>query len=218
MRTDPFRDAVLFVLGNDDNYAPLGVFRWLLVLAFALLLIANLVLLALNWRADPGQRRGRHLYVWLARTLVGAMWFQGSLWKLPLPVSGGFRYWMEQIAHNAAFPAMQAFYADHLLPNLALLDPLAWLAEMSFAVAFTLGLAARLAGILAVAFAVNIWLGVYHNSAEWPWQYMFLILLLGFLALEAAGRSLGLDALLRRRPPAVLAGTGALARAYRLVS
>ena len=201
MRTDPFRDAVLFVLGNDDNYTPLGAFRWLLVLAFALLLIANLVLLALNWAADPAQRRARHLYIWLARTLVGAMWFQGSLWKLPLPVSGGFKYWMEQIAHNAAFPAMQALYADHLLPNLALLDPVA-----------------RLAGILAIAFAINIWLGVYHNSAEWPWQYMFLILLLGFLAQEAAGRSLGLDAVLRRRPVGVLAGTGALARAYRLAS
>lgn len=218
MRTDPFRDAVLFVLGNDDNYTPLGAFRWLLVLLFALLLVANLVLLAHNWTADPGQRRGRHLYVWLARTLVGAMWFQGSLWKLPLPVSGGFRYWMEQIAHNAAFPAMQALYTDHLLPNLALLDPIAWLAEIGFAVAFTLGLAARLAGILAIGFAMNIWLGVYHNSAEWPWQYMFLILLLGFLVLEAAGRSLGLDALLHRRPPGMLAGTGGLARAYRLAS
>ncbi len=218
MRTDPFRDAVLFVLGHDDNYTPLGLFRWLLVLAFALLLAANLVLLGLNWTADPGQRRGRHLYLWLARTLVGAMWFQGSLWKLPLPVSGGFKYWMEQIAHNAAFPAMQAFYADTLLPHLALLDPVAWLAEISFAIAFTLGLATRLAGILAVGFAANIWLGVYHNSAEWPWQYMFLILLLGFLAQEAAGRSLGLDALLRRRPVALLTGSGLLARAYRLAS
>jgi hypothetical protein len=218
MRTDPFRDAVLFVLGHDDNYTPLGAFRWLLVLAFALLLIANLVLLARNWAADPDQRRARHLYIWLARTLVGAMWFQGSLWKLPLPVSGGFRYWMDQIAHNAAFPAMQAFYADHLLPNLALLDPLAWLAETGFAVAFTLGLAARLGGTLAIAFAVNIWLGVYHNAAEWPWQYMFLILLLGFLVQEAAGRSLGLDALLRRRPPALLAGNRLPARVYRLAS
>jgi hypothetical protein len=31
------------------------------------------------------------------RVMIGAMWFQGSLWKLPLPVSGGFEGWTKAI-------------------------------------------------------------------------------------------------------------------------
>jgi hypothetical protein len=58
----------------------------------------------------------------------------------------------------------------------------------------------RLSAVIAMVYVANIWLGLYHNGSEWPWQHMFLILLMGFLALRAAGRSLGLDALLRRDP------------------
>ena len=184
--------------------------RYPLILLFDLLVAANLVLVVVNWRADSGQRTARHLYLWVARSLVGAMWFQGSIWKLPLPVSGGFRYWMEQMTQNAAFPAMANFYKDVLIPNIAYMNAIAYTAELSFAVAFMLGFAVRLAGVAGMAFAANIWLGLYHNGSEWPWQYMFLILLLGFLAADAAGRSLGLDALLRRSPTVIWSGRSLL--------
>lgn len=210
MRTNPFLDSLLFLIGYDDNYKPLGLAQYPLILLFCLLVAANLALVVVNWRADPGQRTARHLYVWVARSLVGAMWFQGSIWKLPLPVSGGFRYWMEQMAQNAAFPAMANFYRDILIPNIAYINTIAYAAELGFAVAFTLGFAVRLAGVAGMAFAANIWLGLYHNGSEWPWQYMFLILLLGFLAADAAGRSLGLDALLRRSPTGIWSGRSVL--------
>ncbi|MBN9560534.1 MAG: DoxX family protein [Alphaproteobacteria bacterium] len=217
MRTDPFLDSLLFLIGYDDNYKPLGAAQYVLIVGFDLLVVGNLCLLVYNWRHDPAQRRCRHLYIWLARSLVGAMWFQGSIWKLPLPVSGGFQYWMGQIEQNAAFPAMAALYRDLLLPNIAVLNVIAYLAELGFSIALMLGFVTRLTSALAMVFAANIWLGLYHNGSEWPWQYMFLILLLGFLALEAAGRSLGLDALLRRsvRPNA---GRALLVRAYLLMS
>jgi uncharacterized membrane protein YphA (DoxX/SURF4 family) len=217
VRTNPFLDGLLFLIGYDDNYKPLGAAQYVLIVLFDLLVVGNLWLLVYNCRHDPAQRRGRHLYIWLARSLVGAMWFQGSIWKLPLPVSGGFQYWMSQIEQNAAFPAMAALYRDVLVPNIAMINVIAYLAELGFSVAFILGFATRLASIVAMIFTANIWLGLYHNGAEWPWQYMFLILLLGFLALDAAGRSLGLDAVLRRsvRPNSERAS---LARAYLLIS
>jgi hypothetical protein len=71
-----------------------------------------------------------------------------------------------------------------------------------------LGLAVRFVGVLAVAYALQLWLGLYDNSAEWPWTYMFLALLMFLFVVEAAGRSLGFDAWLRRNVPAVREGKG----------
>ncbi len=218
MRTNPFLDSLLFLVGYDDNYKPLGFAQYPLIVFFALLVAANLALLVVNWRDDPRQRSARNLVLWLARSLIGAMWFQGSIWKLPLPVSGGFKYWMNQIAQNAAWPGITGFYKDILIPHIAIINTVAYCAELSFATALLLGFAVRLAGVAGVAFAANIWLGLYHNGSEWPWQYMFLMITLGLLAADAAGRSLGLDALFRRmiernprRPPLPM-------RLYRLVS
>jgi hypothetical protein len=49
----------------------------------------------------------------------------------------------------------------------------------------------RLSAVIAMVFVASIWLGLYLNGSEWPWQYTFLVLLMGFLAFHAAGRSLG---------------------------
>lgn len=40
-----------------------------------------------------------------------------------------------------------------------------------------LGLAVRFVGVLALAYTLQVWLGLYDNSSEWPWTYMFLVLL-----------------------------------------
>jgi hypothetical protein len=64
---------------------------------------ASIVIAIRNWQEEPSQRTGSHLGTWFVRMLVGGMWFQGMLWKLPLPVSGGLQYWTEQMASRAAF-------------------------------------------------------------------------------------------------------------------
>jgi hypothetical protein len=46
---------------------------------------------------------------------------------------------------------------------------------------------------------LNLWIGLYRHPAEWPWNYVFLAFLMGAFSLHAAGRSLGLDSILRRR-------------------
>ena len=86
--------------------------------------------------------------------------------------------------------------------------PIVFLAELVFAGSMMLGLAVRLVGVLAVAYTLQLWLGLYDNSSEWPWTYMFLALLMFLFALEGAGRSLGFDAWLRRKVPAVRDGKG----------
>lgn len=198
MRTNPLHDTLLFLIGSTPDHEKLGWAHYLLVLLYAALLVGSVTVAANNWSRDPAQRTTRHVVIWLFRLLIGSMWFQGSLWKLPLPVSSGFEYWTGQLVENSFLPAHAAFVRYVLLPNIAIVDPLIWLAETGMAMLLMLGLAARLAGLGGMLFTLNLWVGLYHNDAEWPWNYVFLIMVHGFFLLDHAGRSLGLDAILAR--------------------
>ena len=88
---NPFSDFWNFVIGNTEDYNALGTWKYLLVVLFVVLIAASITIAIKNWQEDPSQRTGSHFGTWLVRVLVGGMWFQGMLWKLPLPVSGGFR-------------------------------------------------------------------------------------------------------------------------------
>jgi hypothetical protein len=63
----------------------------------------------------------------------------------------------------------------------------------------------RLVAPLAILFVLHLWLGIYQSGtpAEWSWSYIFLAIVIFLFGLHAAGRSLGLDAWLRRHVPAV---------------
>lgn len=197
MRSDPFSDAWLFLIGGQPDQLALGVWRWLAVALFAGLLVASFVIARENWRRDVSQRTATHVTTWGFRVLMGTMWFQGSLWKLPLPISGGFKSWTEQVAENAAFAFHRDLVRDVLLPNLALLQGATFAAELLMAISLILGFAVRLSSVLGIAFVLQLWLGLYHLPAEWPWLFMFMTIVLGLFAVHGAGRSLGLDALLR---------------------
>ena len=216
MRTNPFYDSLLFLIGDTPDHDSLGWPKYLLVLFYAVLLIAGIAIAVRTWADNPAQRTARNAWIWLFRTLVGTMWFQGSLWKLPLPVAGGFQYWTAQLAENSFIPAHAALVRDVLLPHIDILDPLVYAAETVMAMSLMLGFAVPAAGLLAIVFTLNLWVGLYHNNAEWPWEYVFIIIAHGFFMLDHAGRSLGLDAIAARtgwwvRAPLAL-------RAWRLAS
>jgi len=217
---NPFSDAWDFLIGNTDDHNALGSWKYLFVALFWALLVATVVAAVKNWREDPAQRTGANLGTWFVRVLVGSMWFQGMLWKLPFPVSGGFKYWTTQMANRAAFGFHRAFVSDVVLPNIHLVDPIVFLAEFTFAVSLILGLGVRLASALGLLFVLNLWLGIYEpgDPAEWPWSYMFLAMLMFLFSLHAAGRSLGVDAWLRRDVPAVRDGKGFFGKFLHLAS
>jgi uncharacterized membrane protein YphA (DoxX/SURF4 family) len=200
--SNPFTDTWLFVLGRTSDHDALGLWKYLLVVLFLVLIAASVAIAVKNWSEDPSQRTGTHLATWLMRVLVGCMWFQGMLWKLPFSTGNGLHYWMEQMAQRAAFQWHRDLVTTVLLPYFSLLNPLVFLAELTFATCLILGFCVRLVSVLALLFTLNLWLGIYNQNtgpAEWPWSYVFLIMLNAFFVLHAAGRSLGLDALLRRR-------------------
>ena len=152
MPNNPLTDIWQFVTATTDDYLAIGPWRFLLLALFWLLLISGIVIAVRNWQADPAQRNGRTLGIAFTRILIGCMWFQGSLWKLPLPASEGLRYWTEQEVTRAAFTDHQNLIKDVVLPNLHLLGPIVYLAETTFAISLILGFAVRGVGILSILF------------------------------------------------------------------
>jgi hypothetical protein len=216
VRTNPFYDAWLFLIGSTPDHANSGVGP-LLTLLFIALLVLSIWIARRNWQQDPGERTREHLGIWFMRVMIGIMWFQGSLWKLPLPVSGGFDGWTRALGENAAFAFHRWIATNIFIPLLPLINPLVFLTEMSLAIAYMLGFLVRPMGVIGMLFVTHLWLGLYLHPGEWPWTYVFLIFVQGFFVVTNAGKSLGLDALLARAPFGAFAGEGLIARLYRTI-
>jgi hypothetical protein len=214
VRTNPFYDAWLFLIGRTSDHENSGV-GWLLTLLFLALLAGSIWIARKNWQQDAAQRTREHLATWFMRVMIGAMWYQGSLWKLPLPVSGGFKGWTQALSDNAAFDFHKWIAKNIFVPLLPIINPLVYLTELSLAVAFILGFLVRPMGVIGMLFVAQLWLGLYLHPGEWPWLYIFLIFVQGFFVLNDAGKSLGLDALLTIAPVGPFAGGGLIARLYR---
>ena len=98
-----------------------------------------------------------------------------------------------------------------------LLNVIAFLSELGMAAAFILGFGVRAFALLGMVFAAQLYFGLYTHPSEWPWEFIFIIVICWLFLINAAGRSLGLDAILRRLP-AVLKSDSLIARLYRLAS
>lgn len=75
MRTNPFYDAWLFLIGRTGDHENSGA-GWLLTILFIALLLASIWIARRNWQEDAAQRTGKHLAIWFMRVMIGAMWFQ----------------------------------------------------------------------------------------------------------------------------------------------
>jgi hypothetical protein len=124
---NPVSDFLDFLIGNTDDHNALGSWKYLFVVLFVALVVASIIVAWKNWREDPSQRTGRHLVMWFLRALVGGMWFQGMLWKLPLPVSGGCNTGSSRWGsgprsafrrHRSADPFSHALHFTMTLPNM----------------------------------------------------------------------------------------------------
>ena len=67
--------------------------------------------------------------------------------------------------------------------------------EVFIAVSLILGVVTRIGAALGALMAINLWLGLYNAPGEWPWTYMFLVVLQLIFLINPPGRSLGIDAL-----------------------
>jgi hypothetical protein len=197
MNPDPFSDTIRFLLQPAWTTAVL----WLL-------LAASAAIAAYAYRTIPGQRRIEHVGNWAIRLLVGCLWWQQSLWKLPPYYTDhpdapfgttGLAYWIGLIGKHAAIPLQADFVNQIVLPHFYLFAPVVYGLEVLTAVSLILGCLVRLGGVIGALQIANLWLGLYSAPGEWPWTYFFLLLLMASFALHHYGRSLGIDALIVAR-------------------
>jgi uncharacterized membrane protein YphA (DoxX/SURF4 family) len=182
-----------------DTFNLLKQGRWPIYLLW-LLLLASILIAAYNLKRDPAQRSFKLVWIWIARVLLGSMWWQQTLWKLPPFKESGLRYWMEQLVKYAALGFQSDLVKNLVLPHYYFFAPIVYSIEVIVAITLILGLFTRFGGVLGALFAINLWLGLYNHPSEWPWTYFFLILLQFTFGFLQSGRSLGIDAILARRP------------------
>ena len=198
MNPDPASDVIAFLTKPVWHTA-----------MFWLLLVASAAIAAYAAARMPEQRGGRHIARWIFRLLIGCMWWQQSLWKLPPHYTDkpdepfgttGLAVWMKIMGQHASIPLQADFVNNIVLPNFYWFAPIVYVAELLTALSLMLGAFVGLFGIIGALQIVNLWLGLYSAPHEWPWTYFFLIVLQLIFAFDHYGRSLGVDTLLVRRP------------------
>jgi uncharacterized membrane protein YphA (DoxX/SURF4 family) len=172
-----------------------------------LLILGSIAIAVYAWRSIESQRAPRHLGNWIFRFLIGSMWWQQTLWKLPPyytdhpedPTGTGLYYWMTELGKSASIPLQADFVNNIVLPHFSLFAPAVYALEVLTAVALMLGIFVRFWAFVGALQILNLWLGLYNAQGEWPWTYFFLLLLQLIFVLHQFGRSLGLDAIIVAR-------------------
>jgi hypothetical protein len=200
MKHDPISDVI-------DFFQQPG---WTTVI-FWLLVLGSIAIAVYVYSTMPEQRRFEHVGNWIFRLVIGCMWWQQTLWKLPPYYTDhpdqpfgdtGLAYWMGLLGKSAAIPLQADFVNNIVLPQFYVFAPIVYAAEVLTAVSLILGVFVRLWGLIGALQILNLWLGLYNAEGEWPWTYFFLLVLQLIFALHRYGRSLGFDALIAKRSQA----------------
>jgi uncharacterized membrane protein YphA (DoxX/SURF4 family) len=174
---------------------------------FWVLMIVSVAIAVYAFAMMPEQRRVIHLGNWACRVVIGGMWWQSTLWKLPPYYTDDgtpsgtneLAHYMTVIGKSAAIPLQADVFNHVVLPHFSLFAPIIYAAEALTGVSLILGLFVRLWGVIGALQFLNLWLGLYNNWYEWPWTYFFAFVLMVIFALHHYGRSLGADAILTAR-------------------
>ncbi|MDQ2924192.1 MAG: DoxX family membrane protein [Acidobacteriota bacterium] len=203
MRTNWILDTFRYMFGGGG---------WTTIV-FDLLLLAGIGIGVWLYSRLPQQRTVLHVWTWLTRLVIGAMWWQQVIWKVP-PNFAGLRFWTDQMVQFSSTDLQRSFVQNVVLMHFGFFAPQVFLVEAIISVALLLGLWSRLGSILGAAMALNLSQGLYRSPGEWPWQYVFLIIVMVQFSLVPPGRSLGLDVLLAERDKG---GSGPISRLLRWV-
>lgn len=178
---NPFSDLVAFL---TTPIWPTPVY-WVLLIASGGIAFSV-------WRRQPTQRTVRRVCIWLLRLIMGTMWWQQSLWKIP-PNYAGLLYWMKQIAAHSSVPLQAQAFDRLVVPNIAVFGPAVYLLEMLIGVSLMLGVFTRLFAVLGLLMTLNLWIGLFSAPGEWPWTYGYLIVIHALFVIDPPGRYLGLE-------------------------
>jgi thiosulfate dehydrogenase (quinone) large subunit len=132
------------------------------------------------------------------RVGVAFLWIENAGWKRP-PGFGSLRHFTEFAVSDPVVPPFSWLVENVVLPNLAFFGWMTLLLEASLGAFLLVGLATRLWALIGIAQSVTIMMSVLNAPNEWEWSLYLMILAHLALFATAAGRSFGLDAILRPR-------------------
>ncbi len=101
-------------------------------------------------------------------------------------------------ASRETFEPLKSIYQDFVLDNWAFFQWFLTLTEFAIAVLLLLGIASRLAAVVALGLIGPIWVMLW-DSGLYLWQYPVELIPLAILAIVPAGRAVGLDGKLAAR-------------------
>jgi thiosulfate dehydrogenase [quinone] large subunit len=136
--------------------------------------------------------------------MFGVLWLDLALQKAPWVIQDGQRFgwlygWIWKEINHPTFDLYKAFLQNVVLPNFTLFGSLTFFTEIALGVSLLLGLFTVLGGIGGALWQLNIALGSYSVPGEWYWIWPLLVAPHLVFAHGRAGRSLGIDRLLRDR-------------------
>ena len=143
----------------------------------------------LAWHRDPAQRAPRALGIWVLRVLIGTMWWQQTLWKIP-PNFDGLKYWMRAGGGSMPRSPLQGhLVASSCCPISGCSARWSTWPSLAIGVSLLLGLFSRAGALLGLLMGLNLWLGLYSAPGEWPWTYMFLAIIQALFVIDPPGRA-----------------------------
>lgn len=147
-------------------------------------------------KPDPVQARINPWLLALFRGGVALLWIENVQWKRP-PNFGSLRSFTEEaVSHPVLAP--WSWIVEHLvLPHMTFFGWVTVLTEASLGAFLLVGLLTRFWALVGIAQTVAITLSVLNAPNEWEWSYYLMFLAHLALFATAAGRSVGLDGLLR---------------------
>lgn len=149
--------------------------------------------------------RGRASRILIAavRIAVGLLWIQNVTWKRPPDFgraegNGLFEFTNDAILHPVFAPFTWAVQ-NIVMPNFVAFGYVTLLVEFCLGAFLLAGLLTRFWALVGIAQTVAITLSVLNTPNEWQWSYYLMLAAHLVLLATAAGRTVGLDGLLRSR-------------------
>ena len=114
------------------------------------------------------------------------------------------------MVEHAAFAFHGQLVKDIVLANFVPFAYVVYFSEVAVAISLILGLFVRAGSVVGGLLILNLYFGLYRSPAEWPWTYVFLILLMTLFAVGRYGNAFRIHALLQLggNPPRLPAQRG----------
>ena len=145
---------------------------------------------------DPNAVRINPWLLGLFRAGIALLWIENVQWKRPPDFSSLEKFTTYAVDYPVLAP--WSWIVEQLvLPNMAIFGWITILTEASLGAFLLVGLCTRFFALVGMAQTVAITLSVLNAPHEWEWAYYLMFLAHLALFATAAGRSVGLDGLLR---------------------